>query len=229
MRARLEAAAATLGIAVDDAGWARLAQLVALWRRYGRAVNLVGATSEDAIAAHVEEALVTLACASRAVPLGPGTGWIDVGSGGGFPGLVVAAFTPCALHLVEPRQKRAAFLELALSTIGKQAVVSRARIDGATWNQSASEQELDWIKGPYWIATSRATFAPDAWLALGEKLVTNGGVVIAHVPRDCRDVAGRAPDVHVIGSASAALGFRVDRKHEVDPPSMRGGDVPRGT
>jgi len=209
MRARIEAAAVTLGVPIDEAGWARLAQLVVLWRRYGRAVNLVGATSDDALAGHVEEAVVTLACAAQAVELGPTTRWIDVGSGGGFPALVVAAFAPCMLHLVEPRQKRAAFLELALSTIGREAVVSRARIGDGTWNENGVEQQIDRMQTAYTVATARATFAPEAWIALGEKLVIPGGVVIAHVPRECRDVAGRAADVWVSGSSSAALGFRV--------------------
>jgi 16S rRNA (guanine527-N7)-methyltransferase len=209
MRARIEAAAATLGVEIDEAGWARLEQLLVLWRRYGRAVNLVGATSDDALAGHIEEAVVTIACAARAMTLAAGTRWLDVGSGGGFPGLVVAALTPCALHLVEPRQKRAAFLELAVSTIGCSAGVFRARIDGATWNENPAKQEIDREGTGFLIATSRATFAPSAWLALGETLVISGGVVIAHVPRECRDVAGRTPELRVLGRGTAALGFRV--------------------
>jgi 16S rRNA (guanine527-N7)-methyltransferase len=221
MRARLEAAAATLGVAIDDAGWDRLAQLVALWKRYARAVNLVGASTDDALARHIEEAFVTVACADRAVGLNADRRWLDVGSGGGFPALVAAAVAPCAFHLVEPRQKRAAFLELALSTIGRISPVSRARIGDSTWNENGVESEIDRFKMGYTIVTSRATFAPDRWLAIGEKLVMSGGVLIAHVPKDCARIAARAADVRVEGPDSAALGFRV--AHELD-----GDESPRG-
>ncbi|WP_174280536.1 16S rRNA (guanine(527)-N(7))-methyltransferase RsmG [Sphingomonas bacterium] len=36
--------------------------------------------------------------------------WLDVGTGGGFPGLVVGLLRPAPMLLVEPRRRRAAFL-----------------------------------------------------------------------------------------------------------------------
>ncbi len=46
--------------------------------------------------------------------LGPGEGpWLDVGSGGGLPGLVLAILNPAPITLVEPRRLRAAFLHRA--------------------------------------------------------------------------------------------------------------------
>lgn len=209
MRARLEAAAATLGVTIDRAGWDRLAQLVELWKRYARAVNLVGASTDDALARHIGEALVTIACADRAVGLGPDRRWLDVGSGGGFPALVVAAVTPCVLHLVEPRQKRAAFLELALSTIGRTSAVSRARIGISTWNENGVDREIHRQDMGFSIATSRATFEPKTWLEIGENLVMDGGVLIAHLPRGARAVGERRAEVSVDGPESTALAFRV--------------------
>jgi 16S rRNA (guanine527-N7)-methyltransferase len=209
VRAEIEAAAASLGVSIDARGWERLEQLLALWRRYGRAVNLTGATRDEALADHVAEALVTVACAARGAALAPETRWVDVGSGGGFPALVAAAITPCSFHLVEPRQKRAAFLELALSTIGVSAVVSRARLEGATWNENGVVSEIHREISGFSIATSRAVFGPEAWIALGEDLVIPGGVVIAHVLREVRDVGGRVPEIRVQGERTAALGFRV--------------------
>lgn len=38
---------------------------------------------------------------------------LDIGSGGGFPGLVLACLRDTPIHLVEPRAKRAAFLQRA--------------------------------------------------------------------------------------------------------------------
>jgi len=217
MRNELEPAAAALGVALDDDAWQRLEQLVALWQRYGKAVNLVGAVTRDALAGHIGEAFATVACASRLVPLGASTRWIDVGSGGGFPGLVVAAITPCDLVLVEPRQKRASFLELALSTIGRKAVVSRARIERATWNENPVERGiLRWVRA-FSVASSRAVFAPEQWLAIGDNLVMEGGAVLAHAHRGVHAIGERAADAVAEHGAFATLGFRV-----------RGG-VPRGT
>lgn len=44
--------------------------------------------------------------------------WIDIGSGAGFPGLVVAALTEREVWLVEPRKRRAAFLAETAATLG---------------------------------------------------------------------------------------------------------------
>lgn len=209
MRPDLEAAAAALGVSIDATGWARLDQLVELWRRYGRAVNLTAATTDAALTDHIAEAFVTVACAARAVTWAADTRWLDVGSGGGFPALVAAAITPCVFHLVEPRQKRAAFLELALSSIGVSAVVSRARLDGATWNENGVITRIYRDSAAISIATARAVFDPKAWIALGEELVISGGVVIAHVARDVHEVDARVPEIRVEGTRTAALGFRV--------------------
>jgi 16S rRNA (guanine527-N7)-methyltransferase len=43
---------------------------------------------------------------------------VDIGSGGGFPGLVLACCRADPIHLVEPRAKRAAFLDTAANDLG---------------------------------------------------------------------------------------------------------------
>jgi 16S rRNA (guanine527-N7)-methyltransferase len=43
--------------------------------------------------------------------------WIDIGTGGGFPGMVVAILRDAPMLLVEPRQKRAAFLRDAAEAL----------------------------------------------------------------------------------------------------------------
>ena len=59
--------------------------------------------------------------------------WVDLGSGGGFPGLVIAcalAETPGAqIHLVESNTKKAAFLREAARLTGVPAVVQAMRIE----------------------------------------------------------------------------------------------------
>lgn len=61
------------------------------------------------------------------VDLAPADGaWLDIGTGGGFPGLAVAIVRDTAVHLVEPRRKRAAFLAHAAETLGLPHVTVHA-------------------------------------------------------------------------------------------------------
>lgn len=48
--------------------------------------------------------------------------WGDIGTGAGFPGLVVAALTDASVALIEPRAKRADFLRDAAVTLGLRNV-----------------------------------------------------------------------------------------------------------
>ncbi|MBY0519037.1 MAG: 16S rRNA (guanine(527)-N(7))-methyltransferase RsmG [Sphingomonas sp.] len=78
------------------------------------AQNLVSAASLSTIwARHIVDSAQLLALADR-VP-GP---WVDIGSGAGFPGMVIAIISDRPVTLVEPRRKRAAFLEQTANNIG---------------------------------------------------------------------------------------------------------------
>lgn len=60
--------------------------------------------------------------------------WIDIGSGAGFPGLVVAMLTDAPVMLVEPRRKRAEFLRTAGAALGldNRVTVRAARAEQIT-------------------------------------------------------------------------------------------------
>jgi 16S rRNA (guanine527-N7)-methyltransferase len=63
--------------------------------------------------------------------------WLDVGSGGGLPGLVVALLRPAPIVLCEPRRLRAAFLAQAAAALDlpqvrvEQRKVEALRLDAA--------------------------------------------------------------------------------------------------
>jgi len=61
-----------------------------------------------------------LADSAQLIPLAEAAegSWIDIGTGAGFPGLVVALLTDRAVHLIEPRAKRATFLREAAAALG---------------------------------------------------------------------------------------------------------------
>lgn len=52
--------------------------------------------------------------------------WMDLGSGAGFPGLVIALMTPCHVVLVESRALRVRYLERAIDLLGLNETVTVA-------------------------------------------------------------------------------------------------------
>ncbi len=89
---------------------------------------------------------------------------LDVGSGAGFPGLVLAGVMPEAqFTLVEPRQKRVTFLRHVIRTLGLTnvaVVADRIEEHAAAW------------QGRFSYITSRAVAEPSVFLPLVRPLVT---------------------------------------------------------
>lgn len=108
--------------------------------------NLIGpATAEDVWTRHILDALQLL-------PLIPqGTQTIaDLGSGGGFPGLVLAATQPALVHMYESNGKKTSFLQEALRQMKIAGHVHKIRLDPAMSSQGLPKVE---------VVTARA-FAP---------------------------------------------------------------------
>lgn len=78
-------------------------------RRWNLRLSLVGpGTAEEVLERHYGESLAALPW------IGPAGVLVDIGSGGGFPGLVLAAARPAVeVFLIEPRQRKWAFLQAA--------------------------------------------------------------------------------------------------------------------
>jgi len=93
--------------------------------RWAPTVDLVGPGAEgELFERHYAESLAALPW----LPAGPFR-LVDLGSGAGFPGLVLAAARPDAeVWLVEPRERRAAFLASAARKAGLGARVLAARV-----------------------------------------------------------------------------------------------------
>ena len=97
--------------------------------------------------------------------------WIDVGSGSGLPGIVLAlARRELNAVLLEPSEKRRAFLGAALRSLGLRNVSASS--------QRVSEHLATGGAGAYDLAVSRAVFALPEWLSLGLRLVKPGGTVL---------------------------------------------------
>jgi 16S rRNA (guanine527-N7)-methyltransferase len=106
---------------------ARLDRYVGLLQEWQAKTNLVApSTLPNLWTRHISDSLQLLSLAATAKV------WIDLGSGGGFPGVVLAcalAETPGAtVHLVERIGKKAAFLREAIRVTGSPGTVHLADI-----------------------------------------------------------------------------------------------------
>ena len=113
---------------------------------------------------------------------GPEIRWLDLGSGGGFPGVVVAAVGEWSMMLLEPRQKRASFLEIALRSVGKGSIVVRkARFDRSTWDKDPASEYIGAVEAGNRVTSARAVWGPETWLEVGSHVVGEGGHVVFHL------------------------------------------------
>ncbi|MFT3966102.1 MAG: 16S rRNA (guanine(527)-N(7))-methyltransferase RsmG [Sphingobium sp.] len=99
--------------------------------------NLVAAsTIPNFWARHIVDSAQLLSLAGEAGRSGL---WADLGSGGGFPGLVIACLREQPLVLIETRGLRARFLETCLDRLGLgHATVKQARVEHVTLEGAAA-------------------------------------------------------------------------------------------
>ena len=142
----------------------RLEVLIELLLNWQRITHLIAASTVPNVwTRHVADSLQLVELAPEARI------WVDLGSGGGFPGLVIAcalAQTPDArVHLVESNAKKAAFLREAVRLTKAPAVVHSARIENfvESFDESAD------------VVTARALAPLKMLLDQSCKLLDSGG------------------------------------------------------
>ncbi len=121
--APLTAAEVARRLDLSPAVVARLEAHLELLRRWQRRLNLVGAsTLRDPWRRHVLDSAQLHALLPPAAKV-----LVDLGSGAGFPGLVLAILGVPEVHLIEADRRKAAFLREAARVCGCQGVVVHAR------------------------------------------------------------------------------------------------------
>jgi 16S rRNA (guanine527-N7)-methyltransferase len=163
----------------------RLAAYVELLLRWNRKINLISRGDEaGAWARHIEDAL-------QLVPfIPPGADRaIDLGSGGGLPGIVLAIATRLPFDLVESDRRKGAFLREAARATGAEVMVHTCRIEDA-------------VVAPAPLVTARALAPLAPLLGLAHRFVAPGGVAL--FPK------GAAVDQELT-DARAAWNMRVER------------------
>lgn len=130
-----------------------------LLRRWQPRINLVGAsTLADPWRRHVLDS-------AQLAPLVPATArrLVDLGSGAGFPGLVLAALRPdLEVTLAESDQRKAAFLREAARAMGLSPLVHAARLETLP-------------AGTFDVVTARALMKLDKLALLLPRLAPSGG------------------------------------------------------
>lgn len=173
----LEAAARGYGVP-----GASLPQFVELFVQWNERINLSAART------HAEVTLQVVDCLALVPYLSSITSLVDVGSGGGLPGVVLAIVLPSLkIRSLEPVHKKAAFQSTAARTLSLPNIEVLPR---------RVSPDLD---SGFDAAVSRATFDLLEWLELGAQLVSPGGIVLGMEGRDQRPLpvgAERLPYAH---------------------------------
>ncbi len=113
--------------------------------------------------------------------------WLDIGSGSGLPGVIMAIFMAESanghVHLVESNGKKAAFLRNAIRATGASGTVHQVRIEDAA-------REIERVN----VMTARALAALPKLLELSEPWLAHGATALFHKGREYRSEIKLARD-----------------------------------
>ncbi|MBW9065492.1 16S rRNA (guanine(527)-N(7))-methyltransferase RsmG [Rhizobium herbae] len=118
------------GLRVSRETSEKLEHFAFLFQKWAKSINLVApSTLNDLWQRHIADS-------AQIFQLCPGPiRWVDLGSGGGFPGIITAILLAELdggwVHLVESNNKKAAFLRVALTETGARGSVHPIRIEEA--------------------------------------------------------------------------------------------------
>lgn len=152
----------------------KLIAFEAVFRKWAQRINLVApSTLDDAWERHILDS-------AQVVKLGgEAKSWLDVGSGGGFPGLIIASMIAeragASIELVESNRKKAGFLQAVVGELSLPARVHAKRI----------EDVHGMIRAPE-ILSARALAPLPLLLELSAPWLQAGTTALFHKGRDYR-------------------------------------------
>lgn len=134
-----------------------LDRFVALLLAENERQNLISQSSVDEIwQRHIVDSAQLVRFAPR-----PDSSWLDIGSGAGLPGLVIAIMTQGPVTLVEPRKLRADFLQRAAAELG---LSDRVTVHAA---------KVERVTGKFHVITARAVGSLKSLLGISQHLSTD--------------------------------------------------------
>ena len=160
-----------LGLALSDAQVRQLLEFSALLQKWNKVYNLTALRSADEVLTHhLLDSLAAVAPLQRhlaSLPDGVPARLLDVGSGGGLPGVVFAICCP-GLHVscVDAVAKKAAFVQQAAAAL-------------ALTNLHGLHARVETLSGPFDVVSCRAFAALADFTAWSRQAVAPGGVWLA--------------------------------------------------
>jgi len=150
---------------------ARLRDYAALYEKWSSRINLTASsTQKDFWRRHIADSAQLFDLAPQA------RHWADLGSGGGFPGMVIAILLQdqpdARVELIESNRKKTAFLQAVKAQCAPSAIIHPARIEAV----------IPAIKRPD-IVTARALAALPALLDMTSAWLSSGTRALFHKGR----------------------------------------------
>ena len=168
-RAAAHAAAQSLGLSLSDAQADQLLAYLGLLQRWNATYNLTAVRDPAAMwLQHVVDCMAAVPSVQAHLPADHRPRILDVGSGGGLPGVVWAVLMPQAdITCVDTVGKKAAFIRQAAGSLGLRNLQAR----------HARVEQLN--EAPFDLITSRAFSSLVDLTALTRQLLANGGQWVA--------------------------------------------------
>jgi 16S rRNA (guanine527-N7)-methyltransferase len=164
----------------------RLEAYVALLQKENQRQNLVSAATLDRI---WERHILDSAQLVRFEPYA-GASWVDVGSGAGLPGIVIACLVDGPVTLIEPRRLRAEFLGDTVAALDLNALIEVAKVER--------------VRGTFNVITGRAVAPLGRFLEISRHLST--GKTVWALPK------GRSAQSELADAGRSWQGdFRIER------------------
>jgi len=188
-RGRLIAAATQLGLTLDEDRIGQLLAYLDLLQRWNATYNLTAVRDPDRmLTQHLVDCLAMIAPLRRALVGVPAPyRLLDVGSGGGLPGIVIAVVNPdIDVTCVDTVGKKAAFVQQVAASLRLRNLHS----------QHARVEQLK--AAPFQVVASRAFASLADFVALTRRHVADDGVWLAMKGKDPADERAALPaDVEV--------------------------------
>ncbi len=159
----------------------RLGKFAELLARWGARMNLTARPDDpDEVAFHMTDSLMSAVIAGRTEPsplaggFDPGRRVLDLGSGAGFPGLVLAAATTASFTLVESRRRRSSFLRVVIAEAGiTNTTVENTTVEAARVHDLHRLHDFD-------VVTARAFGKPAEFYRIAAAALRPGGVAVLY-------------------------------------------------
>jgi len=148
-------------IHLDETFYANVLRYKEHLRKWNKIHNLTGARTDDLMDKFIYDAVYPISFLPKV------TRAMDIGTGAGFPGMILAFALPKThFTLVEPLQKRASFLQFIKADLGLTNVtVENCRVE-----------ELE--PTPYDLVTSRAVTQTEMLMKLSKPFLQKGSVLL---------------------------------------------------